>query len=245
LRYFTHIWGLCRGLAIYKLVQQFVVKFMTQTIKNKVILTILVFSLIGAAKTLACDCPLLTTEKAFEQSKAVFSGEVVGYEYRKGIPNWFMDEQAKETGKTIDYETLVVKVRVNQWWKGEPPTEVYILTSKTRYPDGTSAESSCDYTYHKGETYLVFATKFNTKDKNDYRTSDCLRTQKLSSADEDLKILGDGQKPLENKDEPNISMDVKSRQGLSDSFKSDEILLSYSKSSIKTENELLNLQRFY
>ncbi len=88
---------------------------MTQIIKHKIILLLLACLLFGATKTLACDCPLLTTEQAVEQSKAVFSGEVIDFEYRKDIPNWFMDEQAKETGKRINYETLVVKVRVNRW----------------------------------------------------------------------------------------------------------------------------------
>jgi len=188
---------------------------MTLSIKHKIIFTLLVCSLFGATKTLACDCPLLTTQQAVEQSKAVFSGEVIGFEYRKGIPNWFMDEQAKETGKTLDYETLVVKVRVNQWWKGEPPTEIYILTSNTRNADGTSTQSSCDYTFYKGETYLMFGTKFNTKKENEYRTSDCLRTRKLSVADDDLKILGEGEKPSGNKDEPINSMDVRRKQRLS------------------------------
>ncbi len=184
-------------------VQLFVVKFMTLSIKQKIIFTLLVCSLFSATKTVACDCPLLKTEQAVEQSKAVFSGEVVGFEYRKGIPNWFMDEQAKETGKAIEYETLVIKVLVNWWWKGEPPSEIYILTSSTRNADGTSTQSSCDYTFYKGEAYLVFATKFNTKKENEYRTSDCLRTRKLSSADDDLKVLGEGKKPSKNKDEPN------------------------------------------
>ncbi len=97
---------------------------MTQTIKHKIILTLLICSLFGATKTLACDCALLTTEQAVKQSSAVFSGEVVGFEYRKDIPNWFMDEEAKQIGKAIDYETLVVKVRVNLWWQGEVPKEI-------------------------------------------------------------------------------------------------------------------------
>lgn len=169
------------------------------------ILSLLICSLFGAAKTFACDCPLLTTEQAIEKSNVVFSGEVVGFEYRKGIPNWYMDEQVKETGKAIDYETLVVKVQVNQWWKGEPPTEIYLLTSSTRNADGTSTNDSCDYTFRKGETYLIFATKYNIQKENEYRTSDCLRTRKLSIADDDLKILGEGKKPLKNKDKPNKS----------------------------------------
>jgi len=64
----------------------FVVKFMALSIKHKIIFTLLVCSLFSATKTLACDCPLLTSEQAVEQSKAVFSGEVIGFEYRKGIP---------------------------------------------------------------------------------------------------------------------------------------------------------------
>ena len=114
-----------------------------------------------------------------------------------------MDERAKETGKVIEYETLVVKVRINQWWKGEPLTEVYLLTSSTRNADGTSLHNSCDFTFHKGEIYLIFATKYSSKDENEYRTGYCSRTRKLSSADDDLKVLGEGKKPSKNKDEPN------------------------------------------
>ena len=191
------------------------VKLMTQTIKHRIILALFICSIFGATKTLACDCPLLSTEQAVDKSKAVYSGEGVGFEYRKGIPNWSMDEQAKEIGKVIEYETLVIRVRVNQWWKGEPPTEVYLLTSSTRNADGTSLHNSCDYTFHKGETYLIFATQFNTKKDNEYRTSDCLGTRKLSAADNDLKILGEGKKPLENKDEPNKSMYVRRKKPLS------------------------------
>src|SRR5687767_7901276 len=102
---------------------------MTQTIKHRIILALLICSIFGVTKTIACDCPSLTTEQAVDKSKAVFSGEVVSFEYRKGIPNSSMDELAKETGNVIEYETLVIKVRITQWWKGEPPTEVYLLTS--------------------------------------------------------------------------------------------------------------------
>jgi hypothetical protein len=185
---------------------------MTQTIKHRIILALIVCSILSGAKTLACDCALPTTEYAVEKSKAVFSGEVVGFEYRKDIPNQFMDEKVKESGKVIEYETLVVKVRVNQWWKGKPPTEVYLLTVSTRNADGTSTHNSCDYTFHKGETYLIFATQFNTKKENEYRTGSCSRTRKLSVADDDLKILGEGKKPSENKDKPNKSMDVRAKQ---------------------------------
>ena len=169
-----------------------------------------VCSLFGATKILACDCPGMTTEQSIEKSKAVFSGEVIGFEYHKGIPNWSMDESAKRTGKVIDYETLVVKVRVRQWWKGETPMEIYLLTNTTRDADGSLTQSSCDFTFQKGETYLIFAAG----KENDYRTSNCQRTRKLTEAKDDLNILGEGKAPLENKDEPNKSMDVRQKQRL-------------------------------
>jgi hypothetical protein len=196
-------------------------KFMIQAIKHRIILTLIFFTLFGTTKTFACDCPLLTTEQAVEKSKAVFSGKVVGFEYRKGIPNEYIDEQAKETGKTIDYETLFIKVRVNQWWKGEPPTEIYLLTTKTRNADGTSTESSCDFILHEGETYLIFASKFNTKGENEYRTSDCMRTRKFSAASDDLKILGKGKSPSKKENEADKSLDMEAKQRLSKSLKND------------------------
>jgi hypothetical protein len=61
---------------------------------------------------------------------------------------------------------------------------------------------------------LIYANQFNTKKENEYRTSDCLRTRKLPSANEDLKILGEGKNPSENKDEPNKSMEVSNKQRL-------------------------------
>lgn len=188
---------------------------MTHLLKYKIIGSFVIFLLCSGKSVIACECPVIPVEDAIKESSVVFSGKVVGFEYRKGIPNWSMDERAKETGKVIEYETLVVKVRVNQWWKREPPTEVYLLTVSTRNADGTLMQDSCDFTFHKGETYLVFATKFNTKDENEYRTSICSRTRELSSAADDLKILGEGKKPSENKDEPTKKTDENDKKPLS------------------------------
>ncbi|HEV2707683.1 MAG TPA: hypothetical protein VGV59_17325 [Pyrinomonadaceae bacterium] len=146
----------------------------------------------------ACDCALISTEDAVNKSGMVFSGKVVGFEYRKGIPNEFMTTQGKEDASQTDYETLVVKIQVEQWWKGDVPAEVVLLTSTTKNADGTMSVSSCDYHFRQGESYLIFAVG-----KEDaYRTSDCLRTKKLAQAEEELKILGEGKEPVEKKDEP-------------------------------------------
>ncbi len=47
--------------------------------------------------------------------------------------------------------------------------------------------------------------------KSELRTYACTRTRVLTKT-EDLKILGEGKEPLEKKDEPNKSMDVRRKQ---------------------------------
>ena len=176
-------------------------KFMAYLIKHKIVLAI-VICLLGSVKTIsACDCRIVTTEDAIKQSSVVFSGKVVGFEYRKGIPNWSLDRQAKETGKQIDYETRVVKVQVEQWWKGDVPTEIFLATGSTKSALGTS-RWSCDYSFRQGESYLIFAIG------DEYRTSECSRIQELAKAGEDLKILGEGKKPIESEDKSNKSPDT-------------------------------------
>jgi hypothetical protein len=172
---------------------------MLKSIKHKLI-GALVISILCCVKTVsACDCPLISTEEAVNKSSMVFSGTVTGFEYRKGIPDWFMDMEAKASGKQIDYETLVVKIQVERWWKGEVPAEIVLLTSRTKNADGTMTVSSCDYNFMQGESYLIFAVG----KKGEYRTSDCWRTKKLAQAEEELKLLGEGKEPAEKREEQN------------------------------------------
>jgi len=176
---------------------------MTHLIKYKIIVFVAIWLFCNAASIFACGCLGITTEKAIKKSSAVFSGKVVGFEYRKGIPNEFMDEQSKETRKKlVDYETLVVKIQVEQWWKGDVPMEIFLLTAETREADGTMTISSCDYFFSKDESYLIFAGGKG----NEYRTRACSRTQKLTQAEKDLKILGEGKKPIENRAEPSLPL---------------------------------------
>ncbi len=170
--------------------------------KHKITLA-LIICLLGSFKTIsACDCRSISTEDAIKQSGIVFSGKVIGFEYRKGIPDLFMDRQAKETGKQIDYETRVVKVEVEQWWKGNVPTEIFLVTRSTKSVLGTS-RWSCDYNFLQDESYLIFATG------DEHRANLCSKIQKLSKAGEDLNILGEGQKPIKSTDGPNKPPDKK------------------------------------
>ncbi len=170
----------------------------------------------SATKVFACGCISMPNESvsdavkyATEQSTMIFAGKVVGFEYRKGVPNQYMERRKKDSGKNVEYETLVVKFQVGRWWKGEATTEVFLVTDETKNSDGTWSGSSCDYHFKEGESYLVYAYGKG----NELRTYACTRTRPLTKT-EDLKILGEGKEPIEKKDEPNNSMDVSAKQRL-------------------------------
>ena len=154
----------------------------------------------SAAEVFACGCPGSSDEKisdavqsATKQSTVVFAGKVVSLEYRKGIPNQEIESRRKGSGKAIDYETMIVKFRVDRRWKGEAQSEVVLITSVTKYADGTGSSAGCDYSFKKNKSYLVYASgKWN-----ELRTDTCTRTRLLTTAQEDLEILSVGEKPVE------------------------------------------------
>ena len=175
--------------------------------KQKLVISFFICLLLSATKVFACGCVSMPNESvsdavkyATEQSTMIFAGKVVGFEYRKGIPNQYMESRKKDSGNNIEYETLVVKFQVERWWKGEATTEVFLATDETKNSDGTGSGSSCDYHFKEGETYLVYAYG----KENELRTYACARTRPLTKT-EDLKILGEGKEPIEKKDEPNRS----------------------------------------
>lgn len=174
---------------------------MTYLSKYKIIFSLVIYLFCSATSIFACDCRGISTEEAFKQSTLVFSGKVVGLEYRKDIPNRFMDEQAKATGVKIDYESLIVRIQVNQWWKGDAPPEIFLLTDDTKNADGSLLRSSCDYDFLKDESYLIFA---EGKENEYRRANNCSGTQKLTEAEKTIKILGEGKKPIEIKDKSDL-----------------------------------------
>ncbi len=184
--------------------------------KQKIVISFVICLLLSAAEVFACGCVSSPDESisdavkyATEKSTMIFAGKVVGFEYRKGIPNQYMESLKKDSGKHVDYETMIVKFQVERWWKGEATTEVFLVTDETKNSDGTGSGSSCDYHFKEGESYLVYAYG----KENELRTHACTRTRLLNIT-EDVKILGEGKEPVEKKDEPNNSMDVRAKQRL-------------------------------
>ena len=101
--------------------------------KQKITVAFVICLFLSATKVLACSCLSLPNENvndaiqnAVKGSVAVFSGKVVGFEYRKGIPNEFLEPLKRDSGGQFDYETLVVKFQVERWWKGEASTELFL-----------------------------------------------------------------------------------------------------------------------
>lgn len=156
--------------------------------------------LLGMTKTFACVCALMPDEslrdavkRNVRESTIVFAGQVIGFEYRRGIPNEYMDSREKESGRHIGYGTLVVKFKVKTWWKGDVAPEIVLVTDVTRNSDGTTTNSSCNYDYRKRVDYLVFASG----KVSELRTNYCSRTRPLAEAKEDLQVLGKGKEPVE------------------------------------------------
>ena len=142
-------------------------------------------------------------QNAAKQSTMIFAGKIIVFEYRKGVPNKYMESLNKKSGKHIEYETKVVKFQVERWWKVEATTEVFLATDETKNADGTANNSSCNYKFKEGESYLVYAYG----KENELRTHACTRTRLLNNT-EDVKILGEGKEPVHKKDEPNKAADV-------------------------------------
>ncbi len=139
---------------------------------------------LSPATGMRCIIPGTPTVE-FRKSKAVFTGKVVGREYIK-------DENASSD---LDAgERLVIKLAVERVWKGEIGDEVLMYTSEVRHSNGIFSMMAEDFRFEDGEQYLVYA---NGEMKR-LKTSACMRTRKLEKAEDDLKELGEGHKPVKS-----------------------------------------------
>jgi hypothetical protein len=194
---------------------------MFRLIKLKIIIFTVAFLLMNTSSVLACSCGDNPKEGETQEERlarqvkgelqtasAVFSGQLLSAEYQKGYVNAFREKKAERTGKKIEYETLVLTFAVERSWKGDALSRMTLVTKKTRDETGSETHSSCDIDFTVGERYLIYAYG----DKDRLGTGYCTRTGKLQGAEEDFKILGEGKEPVEKKDEPNKSLDVRQKQ---------------------------------
>jgi hypothetical protein len=134
----------------------------------------------------ACSCAIFGSQKerverALSSSEAVFSGEVAAIERDQKGPFGGVDE---------------VSFRVSEVWKG-PERETLELTTP-------SQGGACGYPFEEGQEYLVYADGKGEP----FDTSICSGTTQLSKADEDLTVLGNGEKPTDGGDALNDTSGV-------------------------------------
>ncbi len=183
----------------------------SRDLKMMLAIAALLFS--GATTTLACMCPFSGESPIKDQvragvsgSTAVFVGQVLGIEYRKGILFERPSYSQPEPDKSSDQETLVVRFQVERWWKMALPAEIFLITDLTRkiepvdelkisdnifrLPVGEPM-NMCHTRFSKNERFLVYAD--GKADKLQYRY--CSRTAPISRASDDLAVLGPGNIP--------------------------------------------------
>lgn len=121
----------------------------------------------GFACTCAAPDPGLPLKRqvgmALNESRAVFSGKVL---------------EVREDAQTL---SVVVRLRVERFWKGSPTREVRIMTGR--------GGGDCGYHFEVGESYLVYA---HGAGDGSLSTNICQRTARLSEASKDLRVLGRG-----------------------------------------------------
>jgi hypothetical protein len=151
--------------------------------KCKLILFTTLFLLFSINTIPATDCRGVGTPSAeLKRATAVFSGKVIAFEHQ-----YISDE------KDVDFsgEALLVRIKVDSWWKGSNNTNEVVLRTGTVCFSGATKRTGEDFKFLGGESYLVYAYTY----QENLMTNGCTRTKTLSKAEEDLKELGEGVQP--------------------------------------------------
>ena len=123
----------------------------------------------------ACSCMGVPIQRYISSSDAVFSGEVVDLQKGTSVGGMFGPSDT-------------VTLRVSEAWKGTDQGTLEVSTP--------SQGSACGYAFKEGQEYLVYASG-----KQDLKVDACGETKQLSKADEDLALLGNGEKPTDGDDD--------------------------------------------
>ena len=90
------------------------------------------------------------------------------------------------TGRVVERDELTVTFEVDAVWKGEiGPTHI-MSTGAVASPDGTISMTSCDFSFARGRSYLVFAFG---KSLVEAKATSCTRTSEMRYALETLPVL--------------------------------------------------------
>ncbi|WP_235973639.1 hypothetical protein [Peribacillus faecalis] len=124
----------------------------------------------------ACSCAEPgPVEEELERSAAVFRGEV------KAV----VDEKAGNAFQS-SADRIAYIIKVDKIWKGIQETEVVVYSERD--------SASCGFNFAEGQEYLIYANQSG----DELHVIICSRTADLFSAEEDLSILGEGEKPTKS-----------------------------------------------
>jgi hypothetical protein len=141
----------------------------------------LILLVVSAINAFACVCALpekTVDDAAFEASaKKQFDSAFVVF-----------------TGEVSEWQQTELKFKLEKVWKGDIKNEYQMSTGTRKISEDLWESSSCDYTFQKGEKYLVFAYK---TDKGDVQAYDCSLTQKLKNAERTIRFLDLNAKKVE------------------------------------------------
>ena len=132
---------------------------------------VVVLVMLARVEGFACTCGVPNLNQslkrqvraALSESRAVFSGRVL---------------EVKDDPEAFG---VLVKLRVERYWKGSPPSEVRLSTGR--------GGGDCGYRFEVGGSYLVYAYGSGA---GGLGTNICQRTARLSEAAKDLQVLGKG-----------------------------------------------------
>ena len=137
------------------------------------VLLLLGFSLLNAKSALACVCGGEPGKPRDEEIKADIAKE-------------FNESAAVFSGEVIELDTFKVKFKVKKLWKGDPSEEVIMSTGAKMIDETHYRSSSCDYRYKVGEKYLIYARK---TEENELVAYKCTRTNLLARSERDVAEL--------------------------------------------------------
>jgi hypothetical protein len=151
-------------------------KGMIKPMAKKLVIFVFTLSLIlfGTPSSGSASCVEFNIEEAIKNDDAIFAGKVI-----KIVPEAFRDIE-------MSYDLVLFEVQTI--WKGLDESQV-ILKNESQFDH---VSSSIDQEFTIGESYLIYAYK-----RDSYlQTNQCKGNKILSGANDDLKILGEGTKPI-------------------------------------------------
>jgi hypothetical protein len=137
-------------------------------------LIFLAIALLGGFQTaFACSCLHQPGKRSDAEIKAAVVKE-------------FNESASVFSGEVVSRDMLTVKFRVITMWKGDALEEFTMSTGTVKLGEDLYRSSSCDYYFHVGEKYLVYA---RWAENNQLKAQSCTRTRVLANELPDFKEL--------------------------------------------------------